>query len=86
MTRNAKKKAAPSGKSATSNANSPKHTPCACLGQGITRRDLWEAVAFLWLTSITPRTPWSQMLRESVWLGRDLMGHVDRARGNGAPQ
>ncbi|HQM24251.1 MAG TPA: hypothetical protein PK572_11580 [Kiritimatiellia bacterium] len=33
MTRNAKKRAAPSGKSATSNANSPKHKPCACSGQ-----------------------------------------------------
>ena len=30
---NAKKRAAPSGKSATSNANSPKHKPCACSGQ-----------------------------------------------------
>lgn len=33
MTRNAKKKAAPSGKSATSNANSRKHTPCRCAEQ-----------------------------------------------------
>jgi hypothetical protein len=30
---NAKKRAAPSGKSATSNADSPKHKPCACSGQ-----------------------------------------------------
>ena len=30
---NAKKRAATSPKAATSNANSPKHKPCACSGQ-----------------------------------------------------
>ena len=84
MQRNAKKKAAPSGKSATSNANSPKNTPCACKGQGITRRDLWEAVAFQWLAATSPNLLWPQLARESVWLARDFMEYMDRARGKGA--
>ena len=84
MTRNAKKKAATSPKAATSNANAPKHTPCACLGQGITRRDLWEAVAFLWLTSVSPQLLWPATARESVWMAREIMAHMDRARKGGA--
>lgn len=85
MTRNAKKRPAP-GKGRASNANTPKHTPCACLGQGITRRDLWEAVAFLWLTSVSPQLLWPATARESVWMAREIMEHMDRARGNGAPR
>lgn len=44
---NAKQKAAPSGKSATSNANEENHTACTCGKQApqITRKDIFAAVA-----------------------------------------
>ena len=84
MTRNAKKRAATSPKAATSNANEKKPITCACSRQGITRGDLWEAVAFLWLTSVSPQLLWPATARESVWMAREIMEHMDRARGKGA--
>jgi len=82
MNSNAKKKPA-SGKGWVSNANAKRHAPCACAAQGLTRRDLWDAVAFQWLAAMTPSPLRSPLARESVWLVRDIMEQIDRARAQG---
>ncbi len=45
MTRNAKKRAAPSGKSATSNADARTVSHCRCSGQGVSRLDFFRGCA-----------------------------------------